>query len=134
MASEDSNSGREEQCMWVGYKFTPDERGVDRPFPEDNGRTAVIGDLRKKNSRLGLKWIMDEYRLHPSLFETICSAETEEIILCRIQHKGRAGAADKRDGDSFPTKVTSVADKRRIHGWRDLPPGAWQLMSLVFLG
>ncbi|URD85292.1 hypothetical protein MUK42_32622 [Musa troglodytarum] len=44
---------------------------------------------------------MQEYRLHPSLFETICSLKTEEIILCRIQHKGR-GAADKSDGDSPP--------------------------------
>ncbi|URD91194.1 hypothetical protein MUK42_16433 [Musa troglodytarum] len=40
---------------------------------------------------------MHEYRLHPSLYETIPSYETEEIILCRIQHKGR-GAADKSDG------------------------------------
>ncbi|URD88534.1 hypothetical protein MUK42_27873 [Musa troglodytarum] len=39
---------------------------------------------------------MHEYRLHPSLYETIPSYETEEIILCRIQHKGR-GAADKSD-------------------------------------
>ncbi|URD91193.1 hypothetical protein MUK42_16433 [Musa troglodytarum] len=76
---------------------------------------------------------MHEYRLHPSLYETIPSYETEEIILCRIQHKGR-GAADKSDGDSLPAKAPPIPNKRRSHGWRDLPPRAWQLTSLGVLG
>ncbi|CAL9066334.1 unnamed protein product, partial [Musa banksii] len=67
----------------------PDERGVDRPFPAQQD----LGDPRKKNSSLGLKWILDEYRLHPNFFEMICSSETEEIIMCRIQHKGRIRVA-----------------------------------------
>ncbi|CAL9203802.1 NAC domain-containing protein 86-like [Musa acuminata AAA Group] len=69
-------------------------------------------DPRKKNkkdSSLGLKWIMHEYRLDPSLYETIPSYATEEIILCRITDK-RRGAADKSDGDSLPAKALPMAD------------------------
>ncbi|CAL9203836.1 unnamed protein product, partial [Musa hybrid cultivar] len=67
----------------------PDERGVDRPFPAQQDLLLKdSGDPRKKNSSLGLKWILDEYRLHPNFFEMICSSETEEIILCRIHTRG----------------------------------------------
>ncbi|XP_064950544.1 NAC domain containing protein 50-like [Musa acuminata AAA Group] len=97
--------------------------GKPRHIPHQDRRAAIAGtrrslkffkdngDPRKKNkdSSLGLQWIMHEYRLHPSLYETIPSYETEEIILCRIQHKGR-GAADESDGDSLPAKAPSVAD------------------------
>ncbi|URD91191.1 hypothetical protein MUK42_16433 [Musa troglodytarum] len=102
---------------------------------------------------------MHEYRLHPSLYETIPSYETEEIILCRIQHKGR-GAADKSDGDSLPD-TPPVADTQQtpepwmagpstqsmaidvpgcswdqcgVGATADLPPRAWQLTSLGVLG
>ncbi|RRT63226.1 hypothetical protein B296_00011598 [Ensete ventricosum] len=99
--------------------------GKPRNIPHQDRRVAIAGtrrslkffkdsdDPRKKNQKdgsLGLNWIMHEYRLHPSLYETIPSYETEEIILCRIQHKGR-GAADKSDGDSLPAMaLPSVAD------------------------
>ncbi|KAJ8465599.1 hypothetical protein OPV22_028151 [Ensete ventricosum] len=59
-------------------------------------------DPRKKDSSLGLNWIMHEYLHHPSLYEMIPSYETEEIILCRIQHKWRGAAADKSDGNNLP--------------------------------
>ncbi|CAL9203916.1 unnamed protein product, partial [Musa hybrid cultivar] len=98
--------------------------GKPRDIPHQDRRAAIAGtrrslkffkdsgDPRKKNKKdrsLGLQWIMHEYRLHPSLYETIPSYETEEIILCRIQHKGR-GAADESDGDSLPAKAPSVTD------------------------
>ncbi|CAL9079523.1 unnamed protein product, partial [Musa textilis] len=98
--------------------------GKPRYIPHQDRRAANVGtrrslkffkdsdDPRKKNkkdSSLGLKWIMHEYRLHPSLYEAIPSYETEEIILCRIQDKGR-GAAGKTGGDGLPAKAPAVAD------------------------
>ncbi|URD87368.1 hypothetical protein MUK42_28193 [Musa troglodytarum] len=50
---------------------------------------------------------MHEYRLHPSLYATIPSYETEEIILCRIRHKGK-GPAD--DGDGLAPKAPPLAE------------------------
>ncbi|URD90714.1 hypothetical protein MUK42_27789 [Musa troglodytarum] len=47
---------------------------------------------------------MHEYRLHPSLYETIPSYETEEIILCRIQHK-----------EEPQTRATATASQPRPH-------------------
>ncbi|CAL9766581.1 unnamed protein product [Musa acuminata subsp. burmannicoides] len=96
------------------------------------------GDPRKKNkndNNLGLQWIMHDYCLHPGLYETIPSYEIEEIILCRIQHKGR-GAADKSDDDNLPTKSPSVADTQETpEPWMagpstqsmaiDVPSGSW---------
>ncbi|CAL9137356.1 unnamed protein product, partial [Musa acuminata var. zebrina] len=75
--------------------------------------------MKKKDRTLGTKWIMHEYRLHPSLYGTISSYEIEEIISCRIRHKGK-GPAD--DGDSLAAKVPALADTQEIHGWRRLRP------------
>ncbi|URD88532.1 hypothetical protein MUK42_27873 [Musa troglodytarum] len=63
---------------------------------------------------------MHEYRLHPSLYETIPSYETEEIILCRIQHKGR-GAADKSDDDDLLAKAPPVADTQPVVDTQQTP-------------
>ncbi|URD88535.1 hypothetical protein MUK42_27873 [Musa troglodytarum] len=109
--------------------------GKPRHIPHQDRRTAIAGtrrslkffkdsgDPRKKNkkdSSLGLKWIMHEYRLHPSLYETIPSYETEEIILCRIQHKGR-GAADKSDDDDLLAKAPPVADTQPVVDTQQTP-------------
>ncbi|URD86948.1 hypothetical protein MUK42_27138, partial [Musa troglodytarum] len=67
----------------------------------------------KKDNNLGLKWIIHEYRLHPSLYETIPLNETKEIILCRIQDKGR-GAANKSNDDGLPTKAPPMADTQEM--------------------
>ncbi|CAL9079521.1 unnamed protein product [Musa textilis] len=98
--------------------------GKPRDIPHQDRRAGIAGTRRslkffkdsgdpkkknKKDSSLGLKWIMHEYRLHPSLYEAIPSYETEEIILCRIQDKGR-GAADETGGDGLPAKAPAVAD------------------------
>ncbi|CAL9201255.1 unnamed protein product, partial [Musa hybrid cultivar] len=104
----------------------PDERGVDRPFPAQQDLRSLKffkgnGDPRKKNSSLGLKWILDEYHLHPNFFEMICSSETEEIILCRIQHKGRTRVATTASQPR--SHLCKIPKKHRSHGGRDLPPG-----------
>ncbi|URE28866.1 hypothetical protein MUK42_16218 [Musa troglodytarum] len=88
--------------------------GKSRNIPRRDGRAAIVGTRtslrffkdsddprmkkKKKDRRLGTKWIMREYRLHPSLYATIPSYETEEIILCRIRHKGKGPADDGDDG------------------------------------
>ncbi|URD90715.1 hypothetical protein MUK42_27789 [Musa troglodytarum] len=129
--------------------------GKPRDIPHQDRRAAIAGtrrslkffkdngDPRKKNkkdSSLGLKWIMHEYRLHPSLYETIPSYETEEIILCRIQHKeepqtrATATASQPRPHQWQTPHLWQIPNKRRSHGWRDLPPRAWQLTSLGVLG
>ncbi|URD86946.1 hypothetical protein MUK42_27138 [Musa troglodytarum] len=56
---------------------------------------------------------MHEYRLNPSLYEAILSYETDEIILCRIQDKGR-GAADKSNDDGLPAKAPPVVDTQEM--------------------
>ncbi|CAL9079586.1 unnamed protein product, partial [Musa textilis] len=129
--------------------------GKPRHIPHQDRRTAIAGtrrslkffkdsgDLRKKNkkdSSLGLKWIMHEYRLHPSLYETIPSYETEEIILCRIQYKGR-GAADKSDDDDLLAKAPPVADTQPVvdtqqtpESWMAGPSTAIDSMAIDFPG